>query len=172
MKKYLDVKGTPESRNTVKFAKKNISNNNIKSQQIRYMIAEKGNFLGLNDVMMKRYYTLSVRCNSSSGLLLKISSSEFLKFVESTSATRELLESMSNDIDQTTMIQLRQRYNLNNNVKKQIQNSNTLHFPFNEMAQKTSPKHKSISQRTLMINVEENTRMPVSLGHQKLMRTI
>lgn len=71
------------------------------------MVAEQGHVLGLNDVMMERNYTLSVRCASSAGILLKISSSDFHSCIDQSLATVNLLESMCSDIDKTTMKQIR-----------------------------------------------------------------
>lgn len=74
------------------------------------MVAGVGHVLGLNDVMQERNYTLSVKCSSSSGKLLKISAKDFHSCIEDSEGMEDVLFSIAGDLDQVTKFNLRGRW--------------------------------------------------------------
>lgn len=56
---------------------------NNKPKQIRIMIAGVGHVLGWEDIVQGDHYSASVRCLSSSGILIKIHNSDLLRELSS-----------------------------------------------------------------------------------------
>ena len=72
------------------------------------MVAGMGQVLGWDDIIKERNYTFSVRCNSLTGTLIKISAADILKRMRKDQMALNTMTVMSNERDIANLTKIRQ----------------------------------------------------------------